>query len=378
MSAQESGMPPLKPSRDLNEINKRLLELRNSKCHLIGPGVRSLVKMETLPEGYEVSWHCFLFDPRLYLDPGTDKIPGPHVYRDRTWPAGQVALKREALLQLWSSADGRYLHSQRDDDGRDPHYARYTWAGQVLSVSGIPRPEAFTKELDLRDGSALIQGLPDGMKRSQRANISQLCESKAQNRAIRALLGVSQTYREDEVGWPFVLMKLMFVPDMTDPAIKMLVTAHAIGAASALFGGPSGKELMKQLMAPRVDPDEVPQLGPVPAPSIPRQLNEVKLEPKAETKTETKAEPELPFSIPEPQAPPMETDTESQVIATLADYDRLEAAGAGLAAAALKELFLRNPNRKSIALKDTNFAGWQAIHRRRLAEHLLTPEPVAK
>ena len=109
MSKVQAELPALSATRDLNEINKRLLQLRNSNCHLVGPGVQSLVKLETLPTDYEINWHAFLFSP----DP-----KGPHFYHDKRWGDGEVALRREPLLEMWVSAGGGTLHTQRDDDGR--------------------------------------------------------------------------------------------------------------------------------------------------------------------------------------------------------------------------------------------------------------------
>lgn len=347
----------LPPSRDLKIINARLLDLRNKAQNwIVGPGVGSLYKLETLPECYAVAWHCFMFDPT---------IGGPHVYRDKVWEKGRVALKREALLELWNSADGRFLHSERNDDGRDPHYARYTWAGSVLSLSGQPIPRALNAETDLRDGAAETIGMSEGHLRKARMKIAMITESKAQNRVIRELLGISQSYTEEQVAWPFILMKLIFVPDMKDPVTRLLVTANAIGAANAVFGGPTGAELMKALIAAQTPAsDPTPQLPPAKTPQLGAGT------PPAAEPTPHPAEPAaLPFELVQPEVKPAATPV---TIATLEDYVKLEATCANGKATpemviALNDLQKRFPQMKV----NVPVEQWEPAHRRIYVERVL-------
>ncbi len=378
--AEEWG--DLTPSRDLNVINKRLMDLRKKgKVHIIGPGVGNLAKLEVLPESYHVSWHCFLFDPWM-----NEYGSGPHFYHDASWAAGMVAMKREALLELWNSADGRFIHSERNDDATHPHYARYTWCGSVLTLSGIAKPDSATVEIDLRDGAERTIGMKAGMLKQQRINISMITESKAQNRVIRKLLGISQGYTVEEAAWPFVLMKLQFIPDMKDPMTRLLVTANAIGASAAVFGGPNGGDLMRALLASKVEQDEPPRAAltagapPAPQPQLPTgpigptgtghtdgiagdflKREEV---PSAPTSAQGAS---LPFEEPAEQPPVYKIDN-------IKDYEALEEKLArgqiviGQLSAALTDLHQRRYPQLKL---NTPFVVWETGHRRIFVEKAL-------
>lgn len=249
-------VPSLRPSKDINEINKRLVDLRNSGVHLIGPGVQSLAKVETIPVSYEINWHCFMFDP--------DYAKGPDFYQDKRWKSdGKVAFKREALLKMWMASGGRELGTHREDDGTEPYLVRWRFTAAVQDFSGNWVPAQGSKEIDLRDKSAAAEAMKSnpGQLSQQRQDIAQLAESKAQNRVIRKLLGISQSYTLDEIQKPFVLMRLVLVPDMTDPATKLFVLANAYGATAALFGNPDFTRMILEA-APSEASQQKQQLPP--------------------------------------------------------------------------------------------------------------------
>lgn len=252
----------LKPSKDVGEVNKRLQELRLRKVHLIGPGVKSLLKLETIPSGWEVNWHGFGFDP---------SPTGHDFYADRRWKGGVIAFKREALLTMWNAAGGRTLYTAREDDGRDPNYVLWKYGGSVQDFTGNWIPEMKVKEMDLREGSedAKVLGT-SGMLTQQRHDIVSLAESKAQNRVIRALLGISHTYTPEEATRPFVLMRLVLVPNMADPLTRALVLANSFGAMNALFGNTDNLKML--LSAGTAEPDTAEETGRLLAPvTMPEQ-----------------------------------------------------------------------------------------------------------
>lgn len=230
----------LKPSRNIDAINKRLMDLRKSGVHLIGPGVQSLAKLETIPASYEINWHCFMFDTNFGTPQKEYKDAGPDFYHDKRWDSADVAFKREALLKMWMASGARELGTNREDDGLDPYLVRWRFMAAVQDFSGNWVPAQATKEIDLRNGSASAESMKSAtsMLSQQRRDIVQLAESKAQNRVIRKLLGIRQKYTADEILKPFVLMRLVLVPDMNDPATKLFVLANAYGATAALFGNP--------------------------------------------------------------------------------------------------------------------------------------------
>jgi len=361
MSSQQNDIDfgELSPTAELAVINERLKKFRQMGVHLIGPGVKSLVKLESLPAGYKVVWHAFRVDPVQ------------DVYREKSWDTDVYALKRSILLEFWNSADGKYEHSLREDDGRQQFFTRYTWAGSVLSLSGMKVPAAATKETDLMDGSAEISPtMTEAQLRKSRSNINQVTESKAQNRVIRQLLGIAPQYTAKELQVPFILMKLVFVPDMSDPMTRFLVVSNAIGASASLFGGPGGAEILKQLMSSKVerDGDELALTTGHPQRSIaagdaPKDPPKDEPKPKEETLPFTKPADEPPFTV------------QLQQINSISDYEKLEAVCVqGMASEALvlalEDLKNRNPNKKAVPISKP-FTEWIPAHRRMYVEAML-------
>jgi len=68
----------------------------------------------------------------------------------------------------------------------------------------------------------------------------QLCESGAQARVMRDLLGLKAFYSPAELQKPFVVVRITLKPDYEDPAIKMMLTQAAISASGQVFGHAPG------------------------------------------------------------------------------------------------------------------------------------------
>jgi hypothetical protein len=257
MSTTEAALPSLSPSKDLVEINKRLLTLRDAGVHLVGPGVQSLVKVETLPQMYEMNWHAFRFD----TDP-----KGPDFYKGSFCESDEVAFKRDALLKMWSAAGGRDVLSLREDTGKDPYYVTWKFGGSVMDMSGQWLASQKSKEIDLTDGSPAAAIMTPKQLGQQRSEIVSLAEAKAHNRVIRQLLGIRQKYTAREAAKPFVLMRLVLVPDMSDPLTRAMVLANAMGAQQALFGN---SEFIKMIAAAPAAVEVVKQLAPPTSQQLP-------------------------------------------------------------------------------------------------------------
>jgi hypothetical protein len=71
-----------------------------------------------------------------------------------------------------------------------------------------------------------------------RANLEQLAETKAQNRVLRALLGVQTKYTGADLAKPFVVPQMLYRPDVTDPMQLERVRLEGSRAAEDLYGSP--------------------------------------------------------------------------------------------------------------------------------------------
>ena len=65
-----------------------------------------------------------------------------------------------------------------------------------------------------------------------------LAETKAINRALRAT-GIKQVYTREEFGRPFVVQRIEFAPDMSDPAMQAAVVNKGLQSGAQIFAGAS-------------------------------------------------------------------------------------------------------------------------------------------
>ncbi|MCK4821717.1 hypothetical protein KA005_38480, partial [bacterium] len=63
-----------------------------------------------------------------------------------------------------------------------------------------------------------------------------LAETGAANRVIRAILGLKSSYTKTELSNPFIMLRIVFQPDYSDPEVKRQMTAAAIQAMTGVYG----------------------------------------------------------------------------------------------------------------------------------------------
>lgn len=171
--------------------------------------------------------------------------------------SGKRGLSKVALDKIAAAAGVSWdvRESKRLDDGSDPHYCHYRAVGRVRDFDGTVRVISGEVEMDAREGSPLIEEIKvkasrgrDGQARDPSSQILELrkfllrhAESKAKNRAIRSL-GVRTSYGENELAKPFIVAKVQFTGETSDPELKRLFaekTADAfLGGQAALYGAP--------------------------------------------------------------------------------------------------------------------------------------------
>jgi hypothetical protein len=270
------------------EALREMLESVARHVNLITP----MSAIATLRPGYSVNVSA------VKIDPDTDAYV----------PAGakEPAIKGPALLRLAATAGVTWIPQQsgRLDDGSDPFYCRFRATGMVKDADGTVRIEPREKEIDLREGSSqrakMIreaearvrkgreQAEQDGRRYTgltteqefQKAldqageHIAAMCESKAKNRAIRALLGIKGTMSKADLAKPFVALKPVYTGQYADPALTreaaLMLTAHEAGMdVAALFG--RGHPTHKPLGHETIDQRVPAQAAPPPV-SGPRRL----------------------------------------------------------------------------------------------------------
>lgn len=88
-----------------------------------------------------------------------------------------------------------------------------------------------------------------------------MAETKAMNRAIRALLGLKSKYTAEELRAPFVVPRVEYVPDIDNPHVRELLKARAIDTQRALYGTtPDPQQVALPSAAPAEDePWQLPE-----------------------------------------------------------------------------------------------------------------------
>ena len=85
----------------------------------------------------------------------------------------------------------------------------------------------------------IVQDVTDGMGDAQRKEFlkfrSEMCETKAINRALRAAMHIKGTYAIEELKKPFVVAYL--VPNLNNEAVKAEAVRHMFASAQELYGG---------------------------------------------------------------------------------------------------------------------------------------------
>lgn len=195
------------------------------------------------------------------IDPTVDMKKygrGTDVYHSASiMGADERALGKVGLLKIAQAAGIQWdpNHCRRMDDGRVPLYWRWQYFGWVRTHDGQLTPVSGSRELDLRDGSAEMKRMTAPQLPGARAAGNELCETKAMLRAIRTL-GLKQSYTLDELKKPFLIVRFSFVPDMSDPEIKKLVTERALFGTGALYPHAALPAPSAAQLNPDIDDDE--------------------------------------------------------------------------------------------------------------------------
>jgi len=241
-------------SRDAKDI-AAMLEQAASQCHLVSPATN----IGALPEGCAVVTSAILVDvgAETYGVGGGDDDDGGGKGGKRG--LGKTALDRIALAAgvSWDPHQSRRL-----DDARDPRYCAWLAVGTFKGFDGREVTIQASKEVDLREGSPQLEALwsrykaklsrwerdgkkgwkpkpPDAQIREQRLHIVSMAETKARLRAIRAL-GIRTSYTPEELRKPFVVAKIAFTGETTDPQLRRefarMQAASFLDARRALYG----------------------------------------------------------------------------------------------------------------------------------------------
>lgn len=201
------------------------------------------------------------------LDPSPD---GPHFYKQ----GNKLALRKQALETLADlagvtsvktrplSGDELDAHHQRDDDQKILMRAfGYEATVTIRRSDGTPKTvsakKVWTPDVEYRKVKQNARDDADLQKKwlAEREHGPAKVESKAIQRAFRALLQIPHTYDPDRAKLPFVVVGFQFTPDTTDPLVRRLLIEKGYSAAADLYPGATHEELSEP-PTPTVDAEK--------------------------------------------------------------------------------------------------------------------------
>jgi hypothetical protein len=147
---------------------------------------------------------------------------------------GEVALSKAGLEKIAQCAGINIVKSERTDSRTVEHVYSYHVEGWWLGFDGTRLDRVANKSIDLRDGAGDIKGMGPAQVTQARRHGEAICETKAQNRLYRQY-GLKQKYAQQELDRPFVVLKLRYQPDMSNPIVAAIVTQLKMGATTLMF-----------------------------------------------------------------------------------------------------------------------------------------------
>jgi hypothetical protein len=194
--------------------------------------------------------HFGLIATRVQINP--DPNAG-EVYADRLFcKDDEVAIAKPGLARI-AQAGGMTIKTERTDPRDMPNYWEVRATLRFIGLDGTPQEIDNTAEYDLRDGSPRVLKMLEAAKRNNRDATPQIigarqyglrgAEARAINAAIRQF-GIRQKYHKSELLKPFLMVRVVFLPDMTDPTTRAQVNERALAGSTALYPGIGSQRAM--------------------------------------------------------------------------------------------------------------------------------------
>jgi hypothetical protein len=209
--AAPSNELPSEPIVDVSRARGALTIARKAG-NLLGPEVT----IDHVPRNYAIAIrHIRLDEADFYTVDGKKAI-------------GLSGLRKLAIVAGISFTDS----SPRETP--HPLVWGYKVTGKMRLIDGRDVVQTLGHTLDLRDGSPLAKGMKDGQLQKYRAFGPQHCESRAQARVIRSLLGI-RSYTPTEAAQPFFFAALVWMP-VESKELDMMIAARELGIAAEVYG----------------------------------------------------------------------------------------------------------------------------------------------
>lgn len=238
---KSKSLVPTKPLTQIEDLRKTWESLEG-QVNLVSP----LAIVNTIPKLHAISLHWVKIDPTV-----NQRGQGPEVYYDpRFCDKDERALGAVGLQKIAQAAGAEIVGTLRIDNRSESYYCNMEITVGIRDFDGTWRQTKKSREIDLRDGEPDSQkperdnsGRKTGQMTSldpsaladRRRHIQSFAETKAFNRALRALLTLKQKYSLGELSRYFVVPKLIPDLDPSDPVQKDALINLAIGREKNLY-----------------------------------------------------------------------------------------------------------------------------------------------
>jgi hypothetical protein len=208
---------------DAPTFNAKVVEWQQQGFNVLTPAV----SLSTIPRDHRIVVNKVVLNP--------NPAAGEVYQNDLFCKAGEVALSKTGLEKIAQCAGISIDDSKRVDTGTVPHVWSYRVAGHWIGFDGNRIDRVANKTIDFRDGSPDIKGFTANQIVQARRHGEAICESKALNRLYRQY-GLKQKYTQRELTErPFIVLKLQWEPDMSNPIVAALVTQQRLGATNLMY-----------------------------------------------------------------------------------------------------------------------------------------------
>ena len=146
---------------------------------------------------------------------------------------GEVALAKIGLRKIAEGA-GISITTTRTDPRSIPYLWEFKAIATYRGIDGTVVTREATAEWDLRDGSPRLKGWSGNQVSEGRKNGLRNAETRAINAAIREF-GIKQKYTQKELAKPFLVLRVAWQPDPSNPDQMRMVAENAMRGTSALY-----------------------------------------------------------------------------------------------------------------------------------------------
>lgn len=255
----------------------------------------------------------------VQLDTETD------TYSSNDLPEGHRAPNVKGLSKLAAAAGVDFVDEERLDDGSDPMRAYVRVYAEVIDATGRKRRAPGSRDYQLNS-----QKMTDAQRNRAKGYVHEHAATRARHRALRALLGIAQSYPVAELRKPFAVVSL--VPNLQNPELRERVRDAMVPTIAALYGPTQAKQISA---GPEVvEVPEVEEKNVTPAPATPSKLPGEKL-----AKAEASSVPDEPDWMQEPAAKPKPVDLATRIRDTAAAAADPDARATADELATLREIF---------------------------------------